>query len=230
MPSAEDPRDGNRRGAARHDPAPRSFARPPRNSHKSPRNSARPPRNGPSPPNSARPPRNGPPPRAPRTRTGELISFAGALTLLVLMFAFKWFGLAVTMSPSAQRAAVSSAEDAWNGLTLLRWLMLLTIVASLGAVVLHATQRSHPTKTDTSLLVTTLGALTAVLLAYRVLIDLPSPDRVVDQKLGAYLGLLAALAIAYGGYESIREQRARVRAAVYRHRAKTRIAPEPDAL
>jgi hypothetical protein len=146
------------------------------------------------------------------------------------MFAFKWFGLAATPSPSAARAAVSSAEDAWHGLTLLRWLMLVTIVASLGAVVLHATQRSHGVKTDTSLPVAALGTVTAVALAYRVLIDLPSPDRVVDQKLGAYLGVLAAVAIAYGGYASIREQRARVRAAMYRHRAKPRTAPGHDSL
>ena len=58
-----------------------------------------------------------------------------------------------------------------------------------------------------------LGALSAVLLVYRVLIVLPSPTRVIDQKLGAFLGLLCALGIAWGGYEAIREQRARVRAA-----------------
>jgi hypothetical protein len=52
-----------------------------------------------------------------------------------------------------------------------------------------------------------------VLLIYRVLIALPSGARVVDQKLGAVLGLVCALGIAWGGYEAIREQRARVRAA-----------------
>jgi hypothetical protein len=52
-----------------------------------------------------------------------------------------------------------------------------------------------------------------VLLIYRVLIVLPAGTRVIDQKLGAFLGVLCALGIAWGGYESIREQRARVRAA-----------------
>ncbi len=228
MAAGENGRDGGRRIAAPQSSgaSSRSSARSVRSLGSSPRSPGPSPRSpGPSPRSLGSSPRSpgpsprssGPPPRAPRTRTGELISFAGALVLLVLMFAFKWFGLAVTASPSAQHAAASGAEDAWNGLTVLRWLMLVTIVTSVGAVVLHAKQRSHGSKTDTSLPVTALGALTAVLLAYRVLIDLPSPDRVVDQKLGAYLGLLAAVAIAYGGYESIREQRARVRAAVYRH-------------
>ena len=41
-----------------------------------------------------------------------------------------------------------------------------------------------------------------------VLIDLPGPSMVIDQKLGAILGVLLALAIAWGGFESIRERRA----------------------
>jgi hypothetical protein len=52
-----------------------------------------------------------------------------------------------------------------------------------------------------------IATLTAGLLVFRVLIVLPSPDRVVDQKLGAVLGLLASLGIAYGAYEAVREQR-----------------------
>jgi hypothetical protein len=156
----------------------------------------------------------------PRLRQGELISAISALVLLVLMFALKWYGLAVTPSPSAKRAAVSSAENAWNGLTIVRWLMLVTILAALGSVLIHARQRGHGVKTDTSRVITALGTLTAVLLFYRVLIDLPSPAEVVDQKLGAYLGLLAAIGIAYGGYESIREERARAQQRTPKHRAR----------
>jgi hypothetical protein len=48
-----------------------------------------------------------------------------------------------------------------------------------------------------------------VLLIYRVLIVLPGPGTVIDQKLGAILGLVCALGIAWGGYESMLEQRRR---------------------
>ena len=156
--------------------------------------------------------------RPPKLRHGDLISVVSALVLAALMFALEWFGLAVTPSLSARRAAVSSAENAWHGLTVLRWLMLLTIAAAVGSVVLHAVQRSRGVKTDTSRVITALGTLTAVALAYRILIDLPTPREVVDQKLGAYLGLLAAVGIALGGYESIREQRARNRAGLDKSR------------
>jgi hypothetical protein len=154
-----------------------------------------------------------PPARPPRIRVGALVSATSALALLVIMFATKWYGVAGVPDPSAVRPAVSTAENAWHGLTVTRWVLLATIVAAIGAVVLHASQRRHGNKTDTSLIVAALGALSSVLLIYRVLIVLPSANRVIDQKLGAFLGLLCALGIAWGGYEAIREQRARIRAA-----------------
>jgi hypothetical protein len=138
-----------------------------------------------------------------RAGRGELVSAASALVLLISMFAFAWFG--VDGIPG--RTKLTSVENAWDGMTLVRWLMLATIVAALGAPVLHATQRTHGSKTSTGLAVAVLGALTAAFLVYRVLIDPPSPTEVVDQKLGAFVGLGAALAIALGGYDSVREER-----------------------
>jgi hypothetical protein len=142
-----------------------------------------------------------------RVYRGELASAISALLLLALMFATKWYGVAGVPDPSAARPAVSTAEDAWNGLTTVRWVMLATILAALGSVVLHASQRRHGARTDTSRVLLGLGSLTFVLLLYRVLIDLPQPDRVIDQKLGAVLGLACALGIALGGVQSVDEQR-----------------------
>ena len=153
------------------------------------------------------------PARAPRIRVGALVSAVSAVALLVILFAMEWYGVAGVPDPSAVRPAVSTAENGWHGLTMTRWVLLATIVAAVGAVVLHASQREHGNKTDTSLIVAVLGTLSAVLLIWRVLIVLPAGTRVIDQKLGAVLGLACALGIAWGGYEAIREQRARVRAA-----------------
>ncbi|MFL5861320.1 MAG: hypothetical protein ACJ780_11130 [Solirubrobacteraceae bacterium] len=151
------------------------------------------------------------PARAPRIRVGALVSAVGALALLIVLFAMEWYGVAGVPDPSAVRPAVSTAENGWHGLTVTRWVLLATIIAAIGSVVLHASQRRHGNKTDTSLLVAGLGAASSVLLIYRVLIVLPAGTRVIDQKLGALLGLLCALGIAWGGYESVREQRARAR-------------------
>jgi hypothetical protein len=164
------------------------------------------------------------PPRAPKLHIGEIISAISALILLALMFLLEWYGLAGNPGPSAARAAVSTAENAWQGLTILRWLMLLTILVAVGSVFLHATQRSHGAKTNTGPAVTALGSITAALLAYRVVIDLPMPGKVIDQKIGAILGLASAIAIAYGGYESMREERERTRVIGQKSRPRDRVA------
>jgi hypothetical protein len=137
---------------------------------------------------------------------GELVSASSAVLLLVVMFAMAWFG--VDGIPG-RTARLVYAVNAWHGLTLLRWLMLVTIGAALATVPLHFSQRNHGARTETGLLVTGLGTATAVGLIFRVLIVLPSSQQVVDQKLGAFLGLLCALGIAYGGLESLREERSR---------------------
>jgi hypothetical protein len=158
--------------------------------------------------------------RSGRVHVGELISAVSALLLLVLMFAVKWYGVAGVPDPSYARPAISGAEDAWNGLTDIRWVILATVIAAVGSVALHASQRTHGARTDTSRVVAGLGTITSLLLIYRVLITLPGDGTVIDQKLGAILGLACALGIAWGGYEAILEQRARAGTAVaHRHRS-----------
>ena len=168
-----------------------------------------------------------PPPR-PRVHSGELISVTSALLLLPLMFAVAWYGVVALPGPTG-RSGITTAENAWHGLTFVRWLMLLTIAVTLGSVILHASQRSHGARTDTSLAITALGTVTAALLIYRVLIDLPDPKSVVDAKIGAYLGMLAAIGIALGGYESIREERARRTSLVQKSRIGARLASRTHA-
>jgi hypothetical protein len=162
-----------------------------------------------------------PPSPGPKIHVGELISATSALLLLALLFATKWYGVAGVPDPSAARPAVSTAENGWDGLPVVRWVIVVTILAAVGSVFLHASQRGHGTKTDTSRVVAVLGVLTSVLLVYRVLIVLPSASEVIDQKLGALLGLLCALAIAVGGHESIGEQRTRARTVVQRSRRRS---------
>jgi hypothetical protein len=165
-----------------------------------------------------------PPSPAPRIYAGKLISATSALLLLALLFGTKWYGVAGVPDPSAARPAISTAENGWDGLTVVRWVILATIAVALGSLFLLVSQRGHGAKTDTSRLVTGFGALTSVLLIYRVLIVLPAGSEVIDQKLGAVLGLLCALGIAVGGYESIEDHRAQAQTGTRRSRRRTRIA------
>jgi hypothetical protein len=165
-----------------------------------------------------------PPAAAPRIYLGKLVSATSALLLLALLFGAKWYGVAGVPDPSAARPAISTAENGWDGLTVVRWVILSTIAVALGSVFLLVSQRGHGTKTDTSRLVTGFGALSTILLVFRVLIVLPAGSEVIDQKLGAVLGVVCALGIAVGGYESIGEHRARAQTEVRRSRRRTRAA------
>jgi hypothetical protein len=141
-----------------------------------------------------------------RLRRGELIAAGSALLLLVVMFLLKWYGVGGVVGAFAARAGISTSVNGWHALTILRWLMLLTIVAALALAYLQASQRSPALPVSASVIVTVLGTLLTILLIYRVLINEPGPDNLVDQKLGAFIGLLSAAGIAYGGYESMRKE------------------------
>jgi hypothetical protein len=149
---------------------------------------------------------------------GEAIAGLSSLMLLILMFGVQWYSVAGAGDALAAHSDRTSSENAWQALTTLRWLMLLTILVGIGAMALRITQRGHGSPTDLSPIVTVLGSLTGVLLAYRVLINLPSPGTVLDQKLGAFLGLVCAVGIAFGGYESRRHARKSARTVVQRSR------------
>jgi hypothetical protein len=160
---------------------------------------------------------------------GELIAVVGAGALLILMFAFQWYGVAGVPGARSTEPAVQSSVNAWDALSLLRWLMLVTILLAAGSFVLHATQKGHGSRTNTSPLLMAAGALTSVLLVYRVFVDLPHPSEVLDQKLGAVLGVLSAIAIAFGGFDALREERARQRQAVQRSRRTRKLAGDVQA-
>jgi hypothetical protein len=164
------------------------------------------------------------PAAAPRVLFGELTSSASAVALLGFLFATEWYGVAGVPDPSAARPAVSGTETGWAALSVVRWVVLVTALVAIGSVVLHASQRRHGAKTDTSRLIAALGSLTSLLLIYRVLIALPSGAKVIDQKLGAVLGLACALGVALGGYESIAEQQARTRSVLRRSRRRKAVA------
>ena len=57
----------------------------------------------------------------------------------------------------------------------------------------------------------TLGALATLLVLYRIL-NQPGPNDFIEVKLGAFLGFLAVLAIAAGGYRSMRDEAGEERA------------------
>jgi len=130
------------------------------------------------------------------------------VVLLVLLFAVSWYG--ADGAPGPGHRIVTGTLTGWQALTAVRWLILVTALVAVSAVAVHAASLTRQAVAAVRLALLGLSAASAVALVLRVLIDLPSPDRIVDQKLGAILGLAAGLGLAYGAVEAVREQRARL--------------------
>ena len=136
-----------------------------------------------------------------RLRLGEIVAGASAALLLVLMFALPWYGLTSNLSETASHEGAPTSWNGWNGLLSLRWLLLVTIVAALALIYFQAARKGPGIPIVLSLIVTLLGGLSTLALIYRVLINPPT-----HQLAAAYLGLLSAIALVYGGYLSMREE------------------------
>jgi hypothetical protein len=122
------------------------------------------------------------------------------------MFLLPWYGIKSPFGPTAASLGLTTSLDGWNGLSHLRWLVLITILAALALVWLQAARRAPALPSSFSVIVTVLGLLTSLALVYRVLINVPGSGSLVERKVGGFVGLLASLAIFYGGYLSLREE------------------------
>jgi hypothetical protein len=149
-----------------------------------------------------------------RLRMGEVIAAVSAFVLFVVLFFFKWYGVSVSSAfkkvtgvtiPNVNLPGVSSSANGWHSLTILRWLILLTIIVAVGMAILTMTQRSVALPVSASVIVTGLGALTAILILYRI-INQPGPNDLVTVKVGAWLGFLSAAGVAFGGFQAMREE------------------------
>jgi len=135
--------------------------------------------------------------RASRLRRGEWVALAAAVVLLAAMLLFTW---ADTPNPGG-RGVITTPVDGWHALSVVRWLMLASILCGLGLAVAQAACRAPAVPVTLSLFTTLLGAITALALLVRVLLD--PPDGI---HFGGVLGLLSACALAYGGWLSVRDE------------------------
>jgi hypothetical protein len=104
------------------------------------------------------------------------------------MLALPWYALGVPIHAPFPVAAPATITG-WNVLTTVRWLAVLTIgVTIVGEPLIRVSAR----------LTRVAAGVTTLALAYRVLINLPDSAKVEAPLVCAYLGLVAAAAIAVG--------------------------------
>jgi hypothetical protein len=138
--------------------------------------------------------------RLSRLRSGEVIAATAAMILLVDLLAASWYSVT-----GVDVVTVSG----WDALSVLRWLVLITIVVALALAWFQATRRAPALPASLSTITTVLGTITTLVLIWRVLISVPGPDGggvSTSADAGAYLGLVCTLVVAAAGLWSLRQE------------------------
>jgi hypothetical protein len=138
----------------------------------------------------------------------------GAVALLVFMFFFSWYGGNVTgLAHGARLTGATLSSTGWQTFTVSRWIWLLTALVAFGSVIALAGGYKDDGVVPLSALVAGLGVLATALIVIRI-VHHPGPSANAGSlhisygiKAGIWLGLVATLAIAFGGYVQTRPQK-----------------------
>jgi hypothetical protein len=142
-----------------------------------------------------------------RMTQGQLIAAIGAVALLIAMF-LPWIGISgpslpsgVSLPPGVSNAVGSTSENVWKGSTLDIYLLITAVVALLPALL--ALTDSSEEFSFVSAATFLLGVVGVILVAAFLTVDFPDG---AERKIGAFIGLAAALAIAVGGFRAMQEE------------------------
>jgi len=149
-----------------------------------------------------------------RLRAGEWTAAVGAAALLLTLF-LPWFDVEIP-EPQGQGGILNIVHTystgSWgSGWDALGWLAIAIALAAIGCVVwlaiANATRRPVAQTVAASVLTATAGTFAFVVLALRALVFQPGPNDLVVLRYGAWLGLLAALILAVGGWWATKDER-----------------------
>ena len=130
-----------------------------------------------------------------RISFGEMITGISGIVLFILMF-LPWFG--------PERAPVSLS--AWTSFSFIDILLFLVCVVAVALPALRAAG-AMPAGLPASpgQIAALAGVIAFLLVLFRLLVP-PEFGLQLDREIGVYLGLIAALGIAIGGYLAMRER------------------------
>jgi hypothetical protein len=139
-----------------------------------------------------------------RLRQGDLVAGLGGVALLIVMF-LDWYAAGGSARFQGQDINISLGFNAWQAFSVTDLILALTALSGIALAVLTASRRSPALPVAAGVITSTLGALATLLVFYRIL-NQPGPNDFVEVKFGAFLGFLAVLAVAAGGYLAIRDE------------------------
>ena len=143
-----------------------------------------------------------------RLGRGELIAGIAGVALFIFMF-FSWFGAPGIAGEAIDQAAelgiefnLNTSANAWQSLDLIRFVLLLAVIVSVGLAILVSAGRNANLPVAGAALTAGIGVVATLLVLYRI-IDPPSG---AGREIGIWLGLIASAGIAFGGWTSMQEE------------------------
>jgi hypothetical protein len=161
-----------------------------------------------------------------RLRTGEIVAGIGGLALFVFLF-FDWFSGGAEVSGSVLNGTATLSHpgiSGWNALTdLPGFLIILSGVSGIALASLAAAGQRVNIPVRRGAVTATLGVLAVLLILWRMVAGTPT------LKIGIFLGLGAAVAIAVGALMALMEDGFEPLVAVAGGRTRAASASAPPA-
>lgn len=146
-----------------------------------------------------------------RLGVGDWLLGAGAVLLLIDLFAVVWFEYRPRFHATAVMLGQPVSASGWQTFELLGPLTLVVCVSALASWWLAATRRSPALAVVTTTLLAPVAFVLCVLVAIRVLLDRPAVHlaqaggaNVIEARPGAYLGLALSVVVFAGAFLSLR--------------------------
>jgi hypothetical protein len=145
-----------------------------------------------------------------KLNTGEKIAGVSAVLLFIFMF-LDWFGVEISGEGGSVSFGSGAGGSAWDALDFIPIVLVVTIVIALVNVFLRLSDSDYEPPVSMNVAVAVLGGISTLLILYRI-IDPPGFGTFggvsVDATLefGIFLGFVAALGIAFGGYRGMQEE------------------------
>ena len=143
----------------------------------------------------------------PRLTIGDLIASAGAAVLVVSLF-LPWYGVSVDV-------AGFSKSDSGTGREVLSSIDMVLFLISVAVIAVVAARAAGGLldRPQARVIMVSLGALALLLVLYRI-VDIPTDGHVpahveLSRKVGIFIALAGAAAVAYGGWRPVHKGRRR---------------------
>jgi hypothetical protein len=147
-----------------------------------------------------------------RLSQGEKVAGVSGILLILIMFIFKWFGLEVSGSTGGFAFSAGGSENAWGSYGFIDIVLFITVAAAIGLALISASQTDVGLPVAAGAIVAGLGVLSVVLIVISIIsppdfgVELEGTGIDQTRKIGVWLGLIAAIGVAYGGWRAMQEE------------------------